>query len=114
MPLGRTARYYKNGTTIKGKSKPANSKRAKAVKKKKDTEVNARPEQRAKRSELVTERRKRGIYGKGGKDLAHTSNGIKAKDSSENRGSKSDSPGDKRARAKGRKNPNLGPKKKKK
>ena len=113
MALGRTARYYKYGTTVKGASKPANAKRAKAVKKKKDSEVNSRPEQKEKRAELRRERRKRGIDGKGGGDIAHTESGLKRKSKSANRGSKTDSAGDRRARGKGRKNPNLGPKKKK-
>ena len=56
------------------------------------------PEERKKRSELVQERRERGIYGKGGKDVAHTKNGTRLKDPSSNRGSKTDMPGDRRAR----------------
>lgn len=38
-----------------------------------------------------------------GKDVAHTKNGLTVKSKRANRGSKSDSPGDRRARAKGRK-----------
>lgn len=103
--LGRTARYYKYGSTVPGKGSPANATRARKVKDKKSTEVNSRPEQMAKRRELDKKRRamlKRGVDLKG-KDLAHTKNGIRVKDSSANRGSTSDMPGDKRARAKGRK-----------
>ena len=73
----------------------------KAARKKKaatDKKVNSRPEQRRKRVELVQERRKRGIYGKGGNDIAHTKNGLRSKSVKANRGSKSDSAGDKRAR----------------
>lgn len=56
---------------------------------KKDKEINARPEQRAKRSELVKERRKRGIYGKGGKDIHHAKGGkLVLMDKSKNRGMK--------------------------
>ena len=41
-----------------------------------DTKVNARPEQRAKRSELAVARRERGMLGKGGPDLSHTKMGT--------------------------------------
>jgi hypothetical protein len=68
-----------------------------------DKKINARPAQRKKRAELVKERRKRGIYGKGGKDLAHTKKGIVKKSVKANRGSKSDTAGDKRARGVGSK-----------
>lgn len=64
----------------------------------KQKEINKRPEEIAKRSELVKARRDRGIYGKGGKDVAHTNSGLRLKDPSANRGSKSDQPGDRRAR----------------
>jgi hypothetical protein len=52
-----------------------------------DKEFNKKPEQRAKRSELSTVRRKRGIAGKGGKDMSHTTDGrIVAEDPTTNRG----------------------------
>lgn len=111
MPLGRTARYYKYGTTIKGKSKPKNAERARKVKSATDKSVGKKT--RKKRAELNKIRRNKGIYGKGGKDVSHTGSGIRMKSPKSNRGSKTDTPGDKRARGKGRKNPNLGPKKKK-
>lgn len=38
-------------------------------------ELNAKPESKKYRAELNRERRKRGIYGKGGKDVSHTKNG---------------------------------------
>lgn len=64
-----------------------------------DKAINARPEQRKKRAELNRENRKRGRYGKAnGKDLSHTKNGLVYKDQSVNRGSRSDSRGDRRAR----------------
>lgn len=71
--LGRTARYYRTGSTVKGKSNPS---RAKAATKKKDAtskSVNARPEQRAKRSELTTRNRKADARGvnRNGKDWDH-------------------------------------------
>jgi hypothetical protein len=37
-----------------------------------DTEFNEKPEQMAKRRQLVAARRKRGMDGKGGPDLSHT------------------------------------------
>lgn len=62
------------------------------AKKKKDAynkEFNKRKSQRKKRSELTTERRKRGIAGKGGKDLHHGKNGkLVAMSPSKNRGMK--------------------------
>lgn len=58
--MGKTADYYH--------SHPE----AYARKKQTDKKINARPEQRAKRSELVTANRKRGDYGNGdGQDLHH-------------------------------------------
>ena len=89
MPRGksRSAVYYQN------------NKEAREKKKKYDTALNARPNQRQKRSELVQARRDRGIYGKfDGKDVAHTSSGLKMKSAKANRGSKSDTAGDRRAR----------------
>lgn len=82
----KSAKYYQ-------KNKAARIKKAAT-----DKRINARPEQRRKRSQLVKERRKRGIYGSGGKDLAHTSNGLRLQSPSKNRGSKSAQPGDRRAR----------------
>jgi hypothetical protein len=75
------------------------------TKKKKDLynkEFNKKPEQRKKRSELSVLNKKMIREGKASKgdnkDLAHTKSGIVLKNKSANRGSKSDSPGDKRAR----------------
>jgi len=59
-----SARYYRDNPD------------ARAQKAKTDTTVNARPEQRAKRSELATARRARGLMGKGGPDLSHTKEGT--------------------------------------
>lgn len=65
----------------------------------KQKEINARPEERKKRAELVKENRKRGTYGNGdGKDVAHTKNGTRLQDASKNRGSKTAMPGDRRTR----------------
>jgi len=59
----RSAKYYRSNPEARRKKAAT------------DKKVNARPEQRAKRSELTTERRRRGIAGKGGKDLSHTKDG---------------------------------------
>lgn len=79
---------------------------ARKKKDKKSAEVNRRPDQVKKRTELNQEARDRGIYGKReemGKDLAHTKNGLRLKDSSANRGSTSDQPGDRKARGRKKK-----------
>lgn len=103
MALGRTARYYKYGSTVPGKSNPAKAKRARKKKAETDKEIGEKT--KAKRAELGRERYKRKKKGVNleGKDIAHTKDGFRVKDSSKNRGSKSDMPGDKRARGKGRK-----------
>jgi len=73
--LSRTARYYKYGTTVKGKRKPKNAKRARKVKSKKDKSVNKRASQRKKRSELASRNRKydkkHGKSKRKGKDYDH-------------------------------------------
>lgn len=88
--VGKTAQYYRTHP------------KARKKKEEYDKEFNKKPEQRAKRSELTTKNREHDAkYGKAsrqGKDLSHTSHGLVYKDSSTNRGSKSDQPGDKRAR----------------
>lgn len=67
-----------------------------------DKEFNKKPEQVKKRVELKRENREHDKkYGKAsrkGKDLSHTSKGLVYKKSSVNRGSKSDTAGDRRAR----------------
>ena len=91
MALSRSARYYRDNP---------DARRRKA---KTDKKVNARPEQRKKRAELVKERRKRGIYGKGGKDVSHQKDGsTRLEDRSKNRGNGSRTAGDRRARGKKR------------
>jgi hypothetical protein len=87
MAKSASAKYY------------ASNPEARAKKAAYDTKFNQKPEQRAKRSELVKVNRERGTYGNGdGKDASHTKKGIVMKKASVNRGSKSDSAGDKRAR----------------
>ena len=67
-----------------------------------DKEFNAKAEQIKKRIELNRLNREHDKkYGKAsrkGKDCSHTANGVVWKDSSVNRGSKTDMPGDRRAR----------------
>lgn len=88
--VGKTAEYYRTHP------------RARAKKKAYDTEFNKKKEQREKRSELTQKNREHDKkYGKAsrkGKDLSHTSHGLVYKSSSANRGSKSDTAGDRRAR----------------
>jgi len=72
---GPSARYYRRNPS------------ARRVKAEKDTEVNARPSQQAKRRELAKARRERGMMGKGGKDLSHTKSGRMVRESvKKNRG----------------------------
>ncbi len=60
---GRTAKYYReNPEAYKKKLKKAKA-------------YNAKPSNRKYRSKLAIARKKRGIYGKGGKDLSHTKSG---------------------------------------
>lgn len=86
----RTAEYYR--THPKARKKKAEY----------DKKFNEKPEQREKRSELVQKNRehdeKYGKTSRKGKDASHTSHGIVYKKSSANRGSKSDTAGDRRAR----------------
>lgn len=89
--MKKTARYYK-----------ANPK-AKAKKAATDKKINARPKQKAKRAELGRKRTAAKKAGKNikGKDASHTKRGIVFKSPSANRGSKTDSAGDRRARGNG-------------
>lgn len=87
---GKTARYYDANPEAKAKKDAYNK------------EFNKKPEQRAKRAELSKINREHQKSGKGrvgdGKDVSHTKNGVVLKKASINRGSKSDSQGDVRAR----------------
>lgn len=86
----RSAEYYR--THPEARKKKAET----------DKKINARPEQKAKRRELGRKNyetdKKKGKKWRKGKDLAHTKNGLRYKDMKANRGSKSDSRGDKNAR----------------
>lgn len=91
--LSRSGKYYR-------KNASARKKKAKT-----DAKVNRRPEQVKKRVESNRARRKAKKAGKNikGKDASHTKNGIVFKSSKANRGSKSDSAGDRRARGRKKK-----------
>lgn len=84
----RSAKYYA--------SNPVARKKKAAT----DKKINSRPEQVKKRVEANKARRRAKAAGKNieGKDASHTKKGIVFKKSSVNRGSKSDSAGDRRAR----------------
>lgn len=62
MP-SKSAEYYKKNPEARKKKNEYQKKYNKSSK------------ERKRRGELVQERRKRGIYGKGGKDVSHTKNG---------------------------------------
>lgn len=86
--LSRSAKYYRDNPEARRKKAET------------DTKINSRPEQKKKRREAGRKRyaaKKRGVNVKG-KDASHTSRGMRMKNSSANRGSKSDSAGDRRAR----------------
>lgn len=88
--VSTSAQYYQ--------SHPA----ARARKKAYDTKFESSPSQKAKRRELARKNadhdRRYGAASRKGKDLSHTSGGLRYKPASVNRGSKSDMPGDRRAR----------------
>lgn len=88
----KSAKYYK-------KNPKARKKKAAT-----DKKINSRPAQVKKRVEANRARRKAKAAGKNvtGKDASHTKNGIRFKKTSTNRGSKSDSRGDRNARGKKR------------
>lgn len=85
-------------TTLYYRSHP----KAREKKKEYDSEFEKKPEQVKKRVELKRKNREHDKkYGKAsrkGKDLSHTSHGLVYKSKSANRGSKSDTSGDRRAR----------------
>jgi hypothetical protein len=93
--MKKTAKFYASNPEAKAKKDAYNK------------EFNKKPEQRAKRAELSKINREHQKSGKGkvgdGKDVSHTKRGMVLKPASVNRGSKSDSAGDKRARGGGKK-----------
>jgi hypothetical protein len=88
--MKKTAKFYASNPEAKAKKDAYNK------------EFNKKPEQRAKRAELSKINREHQKNGKGkigdGKDVSHTKRGMVLKSATANRGSKSDSAGDKRAR----------------
>jgi len=84
--LSKSAKYYRDHPEARKKKAATTSK------------INKRPDQRKKRSQLVQERRDRGIYGKGGKDVSHEKGGTKLRSPKVNRGNGTNTPGDRRAR----------------
>lgn len=88
--VARSTKYYRSHPEARKKKKEY------------DTEFNKKPEQVKKRVELKKKNeehdKKYGKASRKGKDLSHTSNGLVYKKSSTNRGSKSDTAGDRRAR----------------
>lgn len=69
MAKSRTARYY------------ASNPKAKAKKKKYDTQYHSSAERKDYRKKLSRARRKAGIMGKGGPDMSHTKSGKLVKES---------------------------------
>lgn len=63
MGVSKSSRNYK-------KNPASRKKRVKA-----QAKINRRPEEKKRRAGLNKERRKRGIYGKGGKDISHRKDG---------------------------------------
>ena len=87
---GRTSEYYKTHPEARKKRLEYQA------------EYNKRADQLKKRIELNRVNRERGQYGDGdGKDMSHKRNGrIVEESASKNRGSRSNMPGDRRARGK--------------
>jgi len=85
--LGKTAKFYRDNPESKEKKKAY------------DTIKNRSKSSRLYRARLGKANRdsKSSVVGDG-KDMSHTSKGLRLKPKSKNRGSKSDSPGDRRAR----------------
>jgi len=87
---GRTSEYYKSHPEARKKRLEYQA------------DYNKKPEQLRKRIELNRVNRERGQYAdKDGKDMSHKKNGrIVEESASKNRGSRSNMPGDRRARGK--------------
>jgi len=63
MPKSRTAKYY------------ASNPKARKKRVKQQAKINSKPDEKKRRAELAKERRKRGVMGKGGKDVSHRRDG---------------------------------------
>lgn len=96
MAESRSARYYRTGSTVKGKGSPAKAKRAKAVKKKFDTSYQSSPTQKKNRAARNAARKKLGLKVGDLRDASHKNNrptdnrksNLKAESRSKNRGRK--------------------------
>lgn len=87
MGASKTSKYY------------AENPKARKKRQEYQKEYDKSPQQKRKRAELNKENRRRGTYGNGdGMDVSHTKSGTRLKRASVNRGSKTDQPGDRRAR----------------
>lgn len=91
--MGRSTDYYRKNAKARAKKNAYQKK------------YNATPEARKRRAENNRARRKLKNAGHDveGKDVAHTKDGFRVKSVKANRGSKSDTAGDRRARGTGRK-----------
>jgi len=63
MKKSKTAQYY------------ASNPKARKKRVAQQARINSRPEEKERRRKLAAERRKRGVMGKGGKDVSHKKNG---------------------------------------
>ena len=63
MGASRTSKYYASNPKARKKRVASQAK------------INRKPAQKKRRAELAKERRKRGVMGKGGKDVSHRKNG---------------------------------------
>ena len=72
---GKTSRYYQSAKGRKSYEKQ----------KRKQKKINSTPEKKKYRRKLAIERRKRGIMGKGGKDVSHKGNRLKLEIPKKNR-----------------------------
>jgi hypothetical protein len=63
MGTSKTSKHYASNPKSRAKRQAAQKK------------INARPSEKKRRRELAAERRKRGIMGKGGKDVSHKKDG---------------------------------------
>lgn len=63
MKKSKTAQYY------------ASNPKARKKRVTQQARINSRPEEKERRRKLAAERRKRGVMGKGGKDVSHKKNG---------------------------------------
>lgn len=100
--LGRTARYYKYGSTVPGKRNTKRAKRARNKKKQYQKDYDATERQKKRRAELMRLNRQLGSKKGDGLDVSHQKDGsVKLEKASKNRGNKDNTIGDKKARGNG-------------